>query len=465
MQLQKILSYVIILFCLVIIPATGQDLVNPITFSDAARMAVDSSDDLKTEFAMQAIREGAWQLGLRAYLPMLVLNAAEDDRLSEIGSDSFQKTYTVSIEQFLWDGGRTVTSRNIEKAELAIMSAELERQTVSVADAALSAYRSVLSARAMLEIREAVLVSLTEQRRILAEEVSRGLALAVDLLEADISVSEANIEILSLRIELEEAEQQLAEGLGVEVLPPLAEKVDIYRFPVLPPKGSIRSAAQVRNPELITARHSIAKRQVEAHYAALSWIPTLSLTAGVSISGRRYPLTRASWSVGLALDFSSPFFTSSLRGSAGWDPPYERTARTQGSVTPVPDPASGLTAKNTELALALEKIKYGLAFERIGRNAEMALEKCYLIEQKQELAVESLKLSADRLRLTELRLELGQITRIDLMTARIEYAQKEVEAVEIAISLLEAERELETIMDLPPGGLAEFVSQQLRLRS
>lgn len=461
----RILYIVSIVMFGVLHPVTGQDTVKPITFSDAARMAVDSSDDLKTEYAMQAIREGAWQLGLRAYLPTITLSAAEDDRLSEISSDSFQKTYTLSLEQFLWDGGRTSTSRAIEKTELAIMSSELGRQTVSVADAALSAYRNVLSARAMLDIREAVIVSLTEQRRILAEEVNRGLALAVDLVEADISVAEANIEILSLRIELEEAEQQLAEGLGVDVLPPLAEKVDIYRTPILPPKGSVQSVAQARNPELISAQHSIAKRQVEARYAALSWIPTLSLTAGVSFTGNQYPLTRANWSVGLVLDFSSPWFTSSLSGSAGWEPPYDRTARMQGSVTPVPDPASGLSAKNTELALALERIKYDLAFDRIGRNVEMALEKCYLIERKRELAVESLKLSADRLRLTELRLELGQITRIDLMDAQIEYAQKEVEAVEIAISLLEAERELETMMDLPPGGLTEFVSQELRLRS
>ncbi len=465
MLFHKGFIYAVILFTLVIHPVAGQEAVIPITFSDAARMAVDASDDLKTEYAMQAIREGAWQLGLRTYLPSITLSAAEDDRLSQISSDSFQKTYAISMEQFLWDGGRTSTSRAIEKTELSIMSAELERKTVSVADTALSAYRSVLSARAMLEIREAVLESLMAQREILAEEVNRGLALAVDLVETDISVSEANIEILSLRIELEEAEQQLAENLGVEVLPPLAEEVDIYRSPILPPKGSVRSAAQARNPELKTALHSIAKRQVEARYAALSWIPTLSLTVGVSISGRQYPLTRASWSVGLTLDFSSPWFSSSLSGSTGWDPPYERTARMQGSVNPLPDPASGLTAKNTELALALEKTKYDLDFERIGRTAEMALEKCYLIERKRELAVESLKLSADRFRLTELRLELGQITRIDLMDAQIDYAQKEVEAVKIAISLLEAERELETMMDLHPGELTEFVNQQVRLES
>ncbi|MCL2129364.1 MAG: TolC family protein [Treponema sp.] len=453
----------VLLFFLVVFPIKSNDTVKPIGFIEAARMAVDSSDDLKTEFAMQAVREGAWRLGLRAYLPVLSFNAAEDDRLSEIGQDTFQKTYTVNMEQFLFDGGRTSTTWAIEKAELSIMSTELERRILSVADAALTAYRSVLSARTMLDIREAVLLSLIEQRRILSEEVNMGLALEADLIEADISVSEANIEILSLKIQLEEAEQQLAEGLGVKILPPLAEKVDIYRRPVLPVNGSVRSAAQARNPELISAQHAITKRRVEARYAAMSWIPTLRMTAGVSITGRKYPLNRASWSVGLVVDFSSPWFNSRLGGSYGWEPPYEKTARTQGTITPLPDPASGLTAKNSELALALETIKYDLAFERIGRNVEMALEKCYLTERKRELAVDSLSLASERLKLSELRLQLGQITRIDLMDAEVKYAQREIEAVEIAIALLQAERELEAMMDLPPGGLENFVSQQLRL--
>jgi outer membrane protein TolC len=463
--LYRICSVVLLLFLGSRYSSSAQDSVRSISFRDAVAMAVESSDDLKTEFAMQAIREGAWQLGLRAFLPKLTVSAAEDDRLSKMSADSFQKTYTVSVEQFLWDGGRTSTSRAIEKAELAIMSTDLARKMVSVADAALSSYRSVLSARALIEIREAVFESLREQQRILAEEVSRGLALEADLVEADISVSEAAIEILSLQIELEEAEQQLAEVLGVAALPLLAEKVDVHRTLVLPQKGSVQAAARARNSELVSARHAIAKKQVEARYAALSWIPTVSLSGGVSFSGRRYPLTRAAWSVGLSVDFSSPWFTSRMSGSLGWEPPYEQTAGLQGSVSPVPDPASGLRAKNTELALALERVKYDTAFERVGRNAEMALERCYLTERKRGLAVESLQLSADRLRLTELRLGLGQITRIDLMEAQIAYAQKEVAAVEIAVSLLEAERALETLLEIPPGGLAEFAGQQLRLRN
>ena len=57
--------------------------------------------------------------------------------------------------------------------------------------------------------------SLEEQRRILSRETELGLALAIDLSQAEITVSEERIELLNLKADLEEAEQQLAESLGL----------------------------------------------------------------------------------------------------------------------------------------------------------------------------------------------------------------------------------------------------------
>jgi outer membrane protein TolC len=77
------------------------------------------------------------------------------------------------------------------------------------------------------------------------------------------------------------------------------------------------------------------------------------------------------------------------------------------------------------------------------------------------LAVEALNLAADRYALAELRVEMGRLTRIDLMEERLEYTQREIAAVEAATALLEAERELERMLDLRPGGLAEAAAAEL----
>jgi outer membrane protein TolC len=440
--------------------SSGGETPPPLTFAGAADLAVAASHELRGEYAMKAIREGVWVWGLRAYLPRLNLTVSEDDKLSKIDADSFLKNYGISLDQLLWDGGRTSMSRKLEKMELTLLGARLERMAADIAESAVAAYRMVLSSRAVLEIRDAALESLAEQRRLLRREVELGLALPVDLAEAEVNVVEAEVELELIRVELTERERQFAEILGLEELPRLEESVDIRRGTILPPAAAARALAEQRNPDLAEGRYTIAKKQGELKYAARSWIPTLRLSGSFGLSGRQYPLSRHTWSVGINIEFASPWFQNTLGAAAGWEPPYDRSARLQNSLNPLPDPAAGLGKHQAELALSLEKTTYDLAFERTGRAAFLAVEQCRLGDRKRSLAVESLSLAAERYRLEEIRLGLGQITRIDLMEARLEYAGREIAAVEAAAALLEAERELERLLDLRPGELAVFAAAE-----
>jgi len=439
------------------------DAPRSLTFASAADLVLANSYDLRYARASHNIREGAWMLGLRAYLPHLNLSVSENDRLQQIGADSFIKNYGINVDQLLFDGGRISMSRKLERMELGMSSSALERMASDIVDAALAAYRYVLSLRAIIAIREDALKILTEQRRILNEEVELGLALPVDLARADISLAAAKLELVSLGMDLNEMERQFAELLGLEKLPILEEKVDIERVTVLPAAAAAGALAKDRNPDLGNARFSVTKKQAELRYVSNSWIPSLRLTGGFGLTGQKYPLTRYNWSVGVNIEFSSPWFQNRTGVQAGWEPPYDRTAQVHNNFSPLPDPAAGLNKNQALLSLALEREKYNNTLERIGRVSEMAVEKCALAERKRILAVEAIKLSAERCRLDELRLNLGQITRLDLMETLMEYTEKEIAAVQAAAAILEAERELERFLDLKPGELAFFAASSQRM--
>jgi len=429
-----------------------------LTFAQAADLALASSADLRQARTSFFLREGMWKWGLRSYFPQINLSMSENDRLQEIGADSFLKNYSVSLEQLLWDGGRTSMSRKLERLELNLLSGGLNRMALEIVDQTLSAYRNVLSSRAILEIRNASLVVLEEQRRILNEEVLLGLALPVDLAGADINLSSAKLDIISLQIDLAETERQFAEILGLRSLPVLSEKVDINRSIILPSSAAAGTLARERNPDLVDARFSITKKQEEVKYASNSWIPSLKLTGNFGLTGQNYPLTRFNWSLGINVDFSSPWFQNRASAQAGLEFPHDRTALVQNNLSLLPDPASAFGIKQAQLALSLEREKYNSLFERIGRVAANAVEKCVLAEQKRVLSIEAERLGAERCRIEEIRLELGQITRLELMQILIEQTQKEISVVQAAVSLLEAERELERFLDLRPGELAMFAA-------
>ncbi|MDR0321908.1 MAG: TolC family protein [Treponema sp.] len=454
--MQKIL--VILILCCLLYPVLYANEADSLTFAQAGQLAVAASADLRHARTSQSLMEGAWSWGLRAYFPRMGITVSENDRLQQIGTDSFVKNYGISLEQLVWDGGRISMSRKLERMELDIASSRLNRMAGEIAESAIAAYRNVLSSRTILEIRNSAYVVLEEQRRILNEEVNLGLALAVDLASADMNLADARIDIYSLQLDLAEMEKQFAEILGLESLPILIESVDINRQIVLPVASAAAALAREQNPDLVEARFSITKKQAELRYISNSWIPTLRLTGNFGLSGQRYPLTRHNWSVGLSIDFSTPWIQNQVGVQASWEPPHDRGAIVQNSLTPLPDPASSFSREQAALSLALEQEKYIVIHERIGRMAATAVEKCIFANQKLILSIEAATLGNERCRIEEIRLNLGHITRLRLMEVLIEQTQREIAVVQAATSLLEAERELERFLDLEPGELAEFAT-------
>ena len=450
---RKIIIVSVFMFCVSVIHGWDN---RPITFAQAADLAVMASADLRSEYKAQKIRENAWVFGLRNYFPRVNLSAQENDRLQEIGTDSFVKNYSVNMDQLLWDGGRLSTSRKLERMELTMAGVRLGRMADEIAEAALSVYRSVLSFRTILAIREAALKTLDDQLKILEKEVELGMALPLDLAEAELAVAENRIEIITLKSDLVETERQFADLLGLDVLPVLAEKIDINRAALLPSVQASVSLAGEKNPELAEYRFSILKRQEEYRAASRSWIPTFRLNGNFGLSGKEYPLSRYNWSVGVNIDFSGPWLQNTFAFQAGLESPNDKTASLQNNASLLPNPAASLGKRQAELALSLEQEKFILAFERTGRFTARTLDRCRLADQKRRIALESIAMASRRYNLEELRLGLGQITRLDLMKAYITCTEKEITAVESAIGLLQAERELEKLLDLKPGELSVF---------
>jgi len=450
---KKFLLILCFIFLSALIYAENQQTL---TFAQAAELAVKSSLDLKHARQSNLLSEGAWSWGVRAYFPQFNISVSENDRLQKIGADSFMKNYSLGLDQMIWDGGRISMSRKLERMELNLISSKLDRMSNEIAESAIAAYRNILLYRTILQIKKETLIVLEEHLKILNEEVQLGLALPVDLSSANINLSDTKIDIFYLLLDLAEMEKQFTELLGLEVMPVLTEKVDPNRSSLLPAASAASALAKEQNPDLIEAGHSIIKRQMELKYISRSWIPSLRISSNFVLTGQRYPLTRYNWSVGLSLDFSNPWFNNRFGFQAGWEPPYDRTAMLQNNLSPLPDPASSFGKKHATLTLALEQEKYRAIYEQIGRIAANAVEKCSLAEQRRLLALESAILGSERSQIEEIRLDLGLITRLKLMETIIEQTQREINLIEAATSLLEAERELERFLDLQPGELSKF---------
>ncbi len=440
--------------------ARPQSSAEALSAAGIAELAVENSLELQADKNAMAMRVGAWKLGFRAYLPRVEASAGSDERLSIYGADSFTKNLSVSLTQPLWDGGRLVTARSLEAAEISLARSELERKARVIGEAAIEASRAVLAASARLEIKHSARASVSIQKSLLVTEIALGLAMDSDLLEVETSLASMDMELAEAELALAIARAELAEALCVDLLPELSERL-LRDKPALRLEPDIVLAAAVeRSPELALARYKLVKKQAEYNAAKYSWLPTIGLKVSGFVSGQDFPLARATWSIGTTIDFSGPYLSGSGSAQLGGEPPASYTARVNNSLEFFPEPAQALSSRQAALALELERALYSAALAKVERSAGAALVVYENAVRMRDIKTKALWLAESQLRLIELRFGLGQAVRSDLLKAQLERATSEVELVDAVAALEVAERGLERLIDIPPGTLPSFYTSQ-----
>ncbi len=424
-----------------------------LTAAQAGLLAIAHDPQLNAEEARLVLREDAWHLGLRAWMPRLTVACGDDERVSLYGPDSRTMTLSARIDQPLWDGGRLAMSRSLERADLAVAAADHERSRRQVGEAAITAYRSVLASRARLAIRRASIDVAVKERAIIATQMARGLATANDLSDADVQLAGMEVDLAQAATATRLAEEELIEALGLESMPELGDELSLVSgYPAIDAERAADIAAE-RSPEVVAARHEVEKKKAQQKSVATSWLPTIGIVASAQASGTSLPLTRASWSVGLSVDFAGPLASGGSAATIGSEPPCDRSAQTQYRLAVLPDPADMLNAPAAAIDFALaEQLLAGLMAKarRAARTAVVTLE---LAERTRNAAARALELADARAALEVFRASIGQAVHLEVVQAELARSEKAIDLVDAAAAMVAAARELEKLLDLAPGDL------------
>ncbi|HOZ71622.1 MAG TPA: TolC family protein [Spirochaetales bacterium] len=429
----------------------------PLGVAEAAAYAIANDQALSSDREALDLREGRWRLAFRSFLPSVTMGASADETLAAVGAESLSRSMSASIEQALWDGGRLAARRALESVELGLARLELERSTYETGEGAVASYRGVMTARARLEIQTAALDAARLSRAALASELGLGLASADELLEADLEIGDAEIALSQASLELSEAEGNLAYALGVDKLPPLADGGLGQRPELKLDADELWRHVVELSPELREARYRIVAKRAEARAAAAGWLPAIGLTASWRLSGDRFPLSSLSWSVGARVEFSGPLAKVGMGLETGGDGRRERNAANTLSAEPVPDPAGIMDIRSARLALRVEEEAYAAALREL-RVRTMAATRAYEHSlARRRLCRDAARLASIRFDSVGLRRDLGRATTLEALRAGLERADAEIDLLEACASIVEAEREVERLIGLPPDGLCAFV--------
>ncbi len=212
-------------------------------------------------------------------------------------------TANLSLQQTIWDFGRTLGRHRFAQAEArqALAHQQLVEELVDLG--AESAFRT---ARAADELVAAMEESLRQARAHL--ELARGraevgMAAPYDVSRAEVEVAQASVRVIQAENARDLAFAQLAIACGLEALP---EGVELAEAPprTLPQLPSLEDAfeeAMEALPEMREARAAVEAAERALDTAIAELFPSLGVTGTASLRGREFDQMHPGWTAVVSL--------------------------------------------------------------------------------------------------------------------------------------------------------------------
>lgn len=214
-----------------------------------------------------------------------------------------------TINQLLFDFGRTLDSIRSAAASVEASTADLETTRQTVIFNTKQAYFSVLSAQRLLQVAEE---TVRQNQKHLEEAQARfdvGVAPRFDVTQAQVQVSNAELNLVTARNNVALGYETLRTAMGVPDLSGFTLVDTLERRPVVFDDEQVLARAYAHRPELRSVQ---AQQQAAAQHASSlqkQVLPSVFGNAQYNLTGREYPLQEG-WFWGLTL--TVPLFDNIL---------------------------------------------------------------------------------------------------------------------------------------------------------
>lgn len=429
------------LAALLLAPATlrAQEPAPALTLEAAERAALASSPDLRRADAGRSLGRAARADGLDALLPRAAFHTGLN------GTSVLQRTATdpltggivalpdsliqerrgygteavASVAWTLFAGGRNVTRTAAARSRTRAADHAYEAARVRVAAEAALAYLDVLEAEALVEVRRAQEAHARELERTAAARHETGQVPEIDLLQARLATSEAEIAVLEAEGEARVRRIALASRLGMEGEVPALAPAE-----ALPPVdlAALRARLLAASPTLaaLHAERDAAARERRA--GRLSLLPVVDV--GVDRVWSEFGQTREA-------------FTLEPRNSRTY---YNLTL----SWAPLSRPGGALADRRREAAaLQMAEAELAAGRRRVEEEVAVGLERLARAEALAERSRLSLALAERQRQQADERYRLGLAPVTERLNAAALWAGAAHQAVLARYAALRAAAELE----------------------
>ena len=428
------------------VAAVPTDRAIQIDIDEALERAVESSDVLgfaRLDYRIGVVRHG---LSLRSFLPDITFGYTQEDSVAYYAPDSHLRRISLGVDQLLYAGGRRIHQRRMLADQLDIQKSNIEKMERELRLAVVNRYIEILKLKLQIAIFEENLAAGEKQITIAEEELRLGEITRLDYVEIVLAVQDLEIELALLRQEEKRLVFEVKELLGIEAnrVVELAGTIN-SSFEGLLKAEDVQyyiDAARKNSFELQRRDSELAALQAALRQAQNSWLPRVSTQAEISVSGEGFPLVSPGFSLGLSLDFSTPFIPFRTGISAGSDAIGERSL----GMTSSADVGENLEGVQSVRIAGIDLQKAQAEMQssklRLEFSVRQQLETRFHLLENLRLEIEKLQLQIQRHAIQALMLEIGEITRLEYLHSGIELTRLRIEQLSRIVSLFQLETSL-----------------------
>lgn len=422
------------------------DTAIQIDIDEALERAVESSDVLgfaRLDYRIGVVRQG---LSLRSFLPDIIFGYTQEDSVAYYAPDSHLRRISLGVDQLLYAGGRRIHQRRMLADQLDIQQSNIEKMERELRLEVVNRYIEVLKLKLQIAILEENLATGRKQIVIAGEELRLGEITRLDYVEIVLAVQDLEIELALLKQEEKRLVFEIKELLGIEAI----RVVDLAGTINSSFEGLLKVedvqyyivAARRNSFELQRRDSELAALQAALRRAQNSWLPRVSTQAEISVSGEGFPLVSPGFSLGLSLDFSTPFIPFRTGITAGSDAIGKRSL----GMTSSADVGENLEGVQSVRIARIDLQKAQAEMQSFKRRLEFSvrqqLETRFYLLENLRLEVEKLQLQIQRHAIQALMLEIGDITRLEYLHSGIELTRLRIEQLSRIVSLFKLETSL-----------------------
>ena len=220
----------------------------------------------------------------------------------------------ISLNQTLYDGGRSWNQVKQAKSQLEISKLNQRSTKIQVIQNVIKSYYGLLQAQKLLNVSEKNLEMSEQQISLVKKQFDLGVVRKTDLLKAEVSVGQARVDVLNRKANLENARRVLFNDMGLQDFGQSITAIDDeWLAATIPTSADIMELLKTRNPSLLVSQAQINLGDLNYKISKGLRLPSLNSSVNYSANGENseelMDAIKDDWSLGMNVTLSIPIYT------------------------------------------------------------------------------------------------------------------------------------------------------------